>query len=166
MNARTTRAGPAIAVCIGLLMIVRAGAQAPAYDTSRTVTMTGRVATVVLQYTDRTCLVLGVEAAPGRTERWAIEGNAATALGWGPRTPPLKLGETISVTVFRARPGTNLADFVPGDHSELQEIAKAGVLPAGWISPSPTDGNWRLARGEIGTGLPTKAGPTFALAGV
>jgi hypothetical protein len=45
-------------------MNVRAGAQASVFDTSNEATMRGRVATVILQYTDRTFLVLDVEATP------------------------------------------------------------------------------------------------------
>jgi len=131
MNIRATRSAVATAVCLCLVMVVRASGQAPTYDTSRPVTMTGRVATVVLQYTDRTFLLLDVEAAPGNTERWVIEGMGATELGWTPRNLPLKLGETVSVSVFRPRPGTNLVAVVPGDHPALQEIAKAGRLARG-----------------------------------
>jgi hypothetical protein len=112
-------------------MNVPAGAQAPLFDTSKEATMRGRVATVVLQYTDRTFLLLEVESAPGKTERWAIEGSSSTELGWGPRTLPMKLGETVSVSVFRPRTGANLAAVVPGDHPALQEIAKAGRVARG-----------------------------------
>ena len=131
MNRRATCGLLAVIVPLCLLMNVRGVAQAPPYDTSRAVTMTGRFATVILQYTDRTFLLLDVEAAPGKRERWAIEGSPADELGWGPRTLPLKLGETVSVNVFRPRAGTNLADLVPGDHPALQEIAKAGRIARG-----------------------------------
>jgi hypothetical protein len=130
MNPRATLAVVGAAVCLLLAPIVGAAAQDASFDTSRTVTLKGRVATVVLQYTDRTFLMLDVEGPAGR-ERWAIEGNGATALGWAPTSLPLKLGETVSVDVFRARPGANLADVVPVDHASLQEIAKAGRLARG-----------------------------------
>jgi hypothetical protein len=131
MNPRATCGALAVIVPLCLLMNVRTGAQAPQFDTSKEATMKGRVATVILQYTDRTFLLLDVEAAPGKTERWAIQGSPSTELEWGPRTLPVKLGETVSVNVFRPRPGTNLADVVPGDHPGLQEIAKAGRIARG-----------------------------------
>jgi hypothetical protein len=130
MNSRSTRAVLAAIAFVCLAMTVRMGAQATAYDTSRTVTLKGRVATVILQYTDRTFLVLDVEGEAGR-ERWAIEGDGSSDLGWAPQSLPLKLGETVSIDVFRARPGANLANLVPEDHPGLQEIAKAGRIARG-----------------------------------
>jgi hypothetical protein len=131
MNPRATCGVLSAIVALCLLMSLRAAAQASPFDTSRATTMTGRVATVILQYTDRTFLVLDIEAAPGKRERWAIEGSPADELGWGPRTLPLKLGETVTVNVFRPRAGTNLADLVPGDHPGLQEMAKGGRVARG-----------------------------------
>ena len=130
MNPRVTLAVVGAAVCLLLAPTVPAAAQAASYDTSRMVTLKGRVATIILQYTDRTFLLLDVEGTAGR-ERWAIEGNGSSELGWTPSSLPLKLGETVSVDVFRARAGANLADVVPGDHPVLQEIAKAGRLARG-----------------------------------
>ena len=130
MNPRATVAVVGAVVCLLVGSIVVAAAQAAPYDTSRTVTLKGRVATVILQFTDRTFLVLDVEGAAGR-ERWAIEGDGSNELGWAPSSLPLQLGETVSVNVFRARPGANLADAVPGDHATLQEIAKAGRVARG-----------------------------------
>ncbi len=130
MKPRVTFAVVGAVVGLLLVPIVPAAAQTASYDTSRTVTLQGRVATIILQYTDRTFLVLDVEGTAGR-ERWAIEGNGSSELGWAPQSLPLKLGETVSVDVFRARPGVNLADMVPGDHASLQEIAKAGRVARG-----------------------------------
>ena len=129
MKPRVTLAVVGAAVCLVFAPIVPAAAQAASYDTSRTVTLKGRVATIILQYTDRTFLMLDVDGPAGR-ERWAIEGNSATELGWGSR-PPLNLGETVSVDVFRAQPGANLADVVPADSASLQEIARAGRIARG-----------------------------------
>lgn len=130
MNPRVTGVVVGAAMCLLLAPIVPAAAQAGSYDTSRTVTLKGRVATVILQYTDRTFLVLDVEGSAGR-ERWAIEGHGSDELGWTPRTLPMKLGEAVTIEVLRARPGANLADVVPGDHPGLQEIAKAGRVARG-----------------------------------
>jgi hypothetical protein len=130
MNSRVRLAVVGVAVCLLLAPIVPAVAQTTSFDTSRTVTLKGRVATVILQYTERTFLMLDVEGPAGR-ERWAIVGNGATALGWAPMSLPVKLGETISVDVFRARPGATFADVVPVDHASLQDIAKAGRVARG-----------------------------------
>jgi hypothetical protein len=101
------------------------------YDTSKALTLSGRVASVVMQYDERTYVLLDVEAGPGKSERWALEGRSVSDLGWSPRTMPVKPGDSVTVAVYRAKPGSNVAATVPADRARLAEIAQAGRLVHG-----------------------------------
>ena len=116
------------------------------YDTSRTETLTGRIASVVLQDSQHTFLLLDVAAGAGKAERWAVEGSPAAELGWMGRSAPVSLGDTITVVVYRAKPGSKVAAIVPADNARLVEAATAGRLVHGTELTLP-NGN-KLAFGE------------------
>lgn len=149
-----TRSGRALALITALCLIVAArmpSAQStPAvskyFDTSQTITLKGRVAGVVLQYSEPTYLMLDVDLADGKTERWGVEGWSASELGWAPKTAPVNPGDAVTVIAYRARAGSNVAATLPPDHARLAEAAKAGRLAHGTEMTLP-DGR-KLAFGE------------------
>jgi hypothetical protein len=120
---------------VSLAVAATACAQSPGvgqyYDMSKALTLSGRVATVVMQYAERSYVLLDVEAGPDKRERWALEGRSMSDLGWSPRTMPVKPGDSVTVTVYLPKPGSNVAVTVPADHARLAEIAQAGRLVLG-----------------------------------
>jgi hypothetical protein len=115
------------------------------YDTSRTQALTGRVSSVVYN-PQRTYVVLAVAAEAGKEERWAVAGRNFSELGWTPKSAPVKIGDTVSFVVYRARPGAKVAATVPVDHTPLVEIATAGRLVHGTEIMLPNGS--KLAFGE------------------
>jgi hypothetical protein len=140
----------AFVIALWLAAFVGASAQSSFvsqyYDTSRTETLTGRIASVVLQDSQHTFLLLDVAAGADKAERWAVEGRPAAELGWMGRSAPVRLGDTVTVVVYRAKPGSKVAAIVPADHARLVETATAGRLVHGTELTLP-DGS-KVAFGE------------------
>jgi hypothetical protein len=75
------------------------------YDFTKPFTLKG-VVTEFIRANPHAFILIDVKAGNGATQTWAVEGdapNSLTAGGWNPST--LKRGDTISITVFPAKPG-------------------------------------------------------------
>jgi hypothetical protein len=108
------------------------------YDTAKPLTLKGiLIGMANLPAPNPTYLLVEVRDASGHEEQWAVEGHATATLrqaGWSSDT--LKGGESISVVVYRARPGAHVAETVPAPRpgralERVLELAKAGRLAHG-----------------------------------
>lgn len=104
--------------------------QSEGFDTTRTVSLTGRVATLLVQ-PDHTYVLIDVAAASGSAERWAVRGGPIAELKSTPGGLPLKPGDPVMVVAYPAKPGADLSATVPADHARLAAITKAGRLVHG-----------------------------------
>jgi hypothetical protein len=134
MTKRLSTIAAMMCLCLpagGGRMAAQARSVAQDFDTTRTTILTGHVATIVMQFTDTTYILLDIERGPGKTERWAVAGDSASKLGWNPKTAPVKPSDAITVAAFPARAGTDLVPSLPANHAALAEIATAGRLVRG-----------------------------------
>ena len=79
------------------------------FDQSKTITLTGTV-TKVLFENPHTYVYVDVKGGDGKTENWAFEGGSTSVLyrqGW--RKDSLKLQDTVTITGYPAKNGSNLA---------------------------------------------------------
>ena len=110
------------------------------FDTTRTVSLSGRVATLLLQHSHHTYVLIDVPAADGRAERWAVRGRPVAEREWTPADPPLELGDLVTVIAYPAKSGADLNATIPAEYPRLAEVTKAGRLVYG-IQLTPAGGN-------------------------
>ena len=101
------------------------------FDTTRTVSLTGRVTTLLLPPTGHTYVLIDVQTAAGSAERWAVRGRPLAELKRTPGNPPLKFGDRVMVVAHPAKAGADLIATLPADHPRLADITKAGRLVHG-----------------------------------
>ena len=101
------------------------------FDTTRTVSLNGRVATLLLQHSHPTYVLIEVQTAAGAAERWAVRGRPIAELEWTPSDPPLKLGDLVTVVAYPAKPGADGNTTIPAEYPRLAEVTKAGRLVYG-----------------------------------
>ena len=98
------------------------------FDTTRTVSLNGRVATLLLQQSHHTYVLIDVQTAAGRAERWAVRGRPIAEREWTPADLPLKPGDLVSVVAYPVKPGADVNATIPAEYARLAEVTKAGRL--------------------------------------
>lgn len=79
------------------------------FDQTKPITLKGTV-TKVLFENPHTYVYLDVKDSDGKVENWAVEGGSTVVLyrqGW--RKDSVKPGDTVTITGYRAKNGSNLA---------------------------------------------------------
>ena len=85
-------------------------------------------------------ILIDVQTAAGRTERWAVRGRPIAELEWTPADPPLKLGDLLTVVAYPAKPGADVNATIPAEYPRLAEVTQAGRLVYG-IQLTRVDGS-------------------------
>lgn len=110
---------------------VQSGSRPDDFDTTRTVSLSGYVATVLLHHSGQTYVLIDVPTTAGTAERWAVQGRPFAELEWTPRHLPLRPGASVMVVAYPAKRAVDLVAIVPADDERLAEITKAGRVVHG-----------------------------------
>jgi hypothetical protein len=110
------------------------------FDTTRTVSLSGRVATLLVQHSQHTYVLIDVQISAGRAERWAVRSRPSAEREWTPTDPPFKPGDLVTVVAYPAKPGADVNATIPAEYPRLAEVTKAGRLVYG-IQLTLVDGN-------------------------
>jgi hypothetical protein len=128
----------AVVMCVGLFQGRPPSAQgsvADHFDTTKPIALKGKHAGLFAVPDRPAYLLIDVQDGSGKIERWAVQGSSMSVLlkaGWNlGRGGPVKLGDSITVMAFRAKPAANLTETVPTFPPDLLEAAKAGRLVHG-----------------------------------
>jgi hypothetical protein len=106
---------------------VAAGQQ---FDGTKPLTLKGTVAGTI--FGPESFLIVDVMES-GKTATWAVQGKSLQDLmgdGWTTKST-VRLGDTVTVTVFRPRPNVNLLANLTTGEVRVIELAKAGRLVLG-----------------------------------
>ena len=127
-------------VCMLVLSMTAVAAQTAVsefFDTTKPVTLKGTTRRVHFMLPNA-YLFIDVKDGDGKSEVWAVQGNAPGALikqGWkfvlGPGGT-VSLGDTVTVRAFPGRRGADMLAAIPaGAPPEVADLAKAGRLMRG-----------------------------------
>ena len=103
------------------------------FDMTRPATLKGQVAGVIFG-AGNSYLLIDVSDASGKSQLWAVQGNALDALtkdGWTPKGT-VRPGDTVSVVTFQPRSSAKLAESLPPSiDMKILELAKTGHVLRG-----------------------------------
>ena len=103
------------------------------FDMTRPATIKGQVAGLIFG-PGNSYLLIDVSDASGKSQLWAVQGNALGVLmrdGWTPKGP-VRPGDAVSVVTFRPRSSAKLAESLPPTiEMKILELAKTGHVLRG-----------------------------------
>lgn len=106
------------------------------FDTKKAIGLKGTIIGVLVPPRVPVCILIDVESAGGKPQRWVIEGDVIGKLrqaGWTFFSPSdtLRLGETIAVSAYLPKPGSKAADVLSEASPQLADELKTARLAHG-----------------------------------